>query len=699
MIRQFFLILSSLSITMAVVAKSVTVSNGVICRQIMIDGDHVSSWRYVLQETGADYLRKNSREFSFVANGKRFTGLDNWNNIRVVEMEGGRCVSVTMESEDGRLAVELTYKTYQDLPVVHKWMAIRNIGNNDICLEAVDVEDLGVNLDPIESWTLRQYARYKALGAYVGNWDDPLVVVHDHNLQRGMAVGNEAIGVLKRTTVFADGQSLTVGVTHPDQSFPFRRWLKTGEEWVSPRVFTVVYDHQPDPMQVVNTTVQDFMRKHLNLRIDQIHQKPSFVYNTWYPFMRDINEEMVCQLAKAAAECGIEEFVIDDGWQLNIDSPEGKPEYMGDWVVDKRKFPNGLKPVFDYIKSLGMKPGLWVSLATADLTSRPFKEHPEWFVEDRNGLLTDLHNQEVGNSRTACFGTGWYDYIKDRILRLWREYGLAYVKLDLAVLASAYVYDVERTGCYATNHPFHRDRQESFEVIYNRCMQMFDELHQEAPDLFIDCTFETAGKLQMMDYGLALHAEGNWLSNVPQYAPTGTLRIRHLGWGRSPALPATALVIGNLRMEDPEFELALKSLAGTLPIMLGDPRKLSASQRACYKQWATWLKQLEARHNFMAYRQDLPGFGEPQEGCWDGFLRLNTDTRSGGLVGVFRQGGAESSRTVMVPYLHPDATYEVRQGGCGKLVATLTGRQLAKEGFVVTLPEKYDGELFEVTRK
>ena len=59
MIRQFFLILSSLSITMAVVAKSVTVSNGVICRQIMIDGDHVSSWRYVLQETGADYLRKN----------------------------------------------------------------------------------------------------------------------------------------------------------------------------------------------------------------------------------------------------------------------------------------------------------------------------------------------------------------------------------------------------------------------------------------------------------------------------------------------------------------------------------------------------------------------------------------------------------------------------------------------------------------
>lgn len=42
-------------------------------------------------------------------------------------------------------------------------------------------------------------------------------------------------------------------------------------------------------------------------------------------------------------------------------------------------------------------------------------------------------------------------------------------------------------------------------------MKMFDDLHAEAPDLFIDCTFETAGKLQLMDYGIAKHAEGNWL--------------------------------------------------------------------------------------------------------------------------------------------------------------------------------------------
>ena len=52
--------------------------------------------------------------------------------------------------------------------------------------------------------------------------------------------------------------------------------------------------------------------------------------------MRDIDEKTIKGLAKAASECGIEEFVIDDGWQLNIDSPDEHPEFMGDWEIDKQ---------------------------------------------------------------------------------------------------------------------------------------------------------------------------------------------------------------------------------------------------------------------------------------------------------------------------------------------------------------------------
>ena len=239
--------------------------------------------------------------------------------------------------------------------------------------------------------------------------------------------------------------------------------------------------------------------------------------------------------------------------------------------------------------------------------------------------------------------------------------------------------------------------QDSYAEIYESCMKLFDELHEAAPDLFIDCTFETAGKTFLMDYGIAKHAEGNWLSNI-RSNEDGRLYVRSLAWGRTPALPATSLVIGNLHLNGDNHLLSFKSLAGTLPIMLGDPRKLSLAERAEYREWAGWLKELEARHGIMSFRQDLPGFGEPQEGAWDGFARINTETKSGGLVGVFRHNAVERSRRVAVRGLDPDAKYAVLKGAKGERVAEMTGRELEEVGFEVVLSERCDGELFEIAR-
>lgn len=698
---KYFYLLFLLFHFSAISAQQLVLDNGVVRRELNVSNGHIVGQKYVLCSSGADFMRTDSPEFSFQINGTDYSGTDRWVNICSRDTlldNGGKGLLLSFQNPEHTFVVKLMYVTYPQLPIVHKFLSVTNASQSDLRLEAVNVEEFAVRLDPIESWVMRQYARYRWLGPYVGNWDDPLIVIHDNARNQGMAVGNEAIGVLKRTAVFTDGISLNVGMTHPQQEFPFRRWLRPGEQWKSPGVFTALYDHCNDPYAVVTTSVQEFVRKYMGVRIEQISKKPMFVYNTWHPFQRDIDETKIYELAKAAAECGVEEFVIDDGWQLNIHSPEDKPEYQGDWEIDRKKFPNGLKPVFDYIKSLGMKPGLWVSLATADPSSIVYQEHPEWFVKGPDGKFADLHNQKTV-SRTACLGTDWYDYIKNTILRLEREYGLAYVKLDLSILASAYVYSNTRVGCYAEEHSCHKDWAESFDVIYSRCMQLFDELHRDAPDLFIDCTFETAGKMQLMDYGIARHAEGNWLSNITQSVPTGSLRMRNLAWGRSPVLPPASLVIGNLKMDEKRHELNFKSLAGTLPIMLGDPRQLSTEERSKYKLWANWLKTLEGRHGYMSFRQDLPGLGEPAEGFWDGFCRINTDTGSGGLIGVFNQGSPEKTRTIFIPGLIPDRIYQVRKGYKGNIVVTALGKVLAEKGFKVTLEELYDGELFEVALK
>ena len=681
----------------AFAADSVEVVSGLLTRSLDLRGGHVLGKSYKTAD-GTEFMRNGSPEFAFKVDGVMYAGWSVWKDVTVAKEEaenGLRTVTVAGVSADGRVGVELAYTTYPGLALVRKTLTLKNTGETDVAIENVDVETFRLaTLGCTNSRVMRRFARYREEGAtYIGDWNDPLVVVHNYAKRCGIAVGNEGVSTMKRTTVFQDGSFIVSGTPHVGERYPFRKWMKPGERWMAMPVFTAPYSKCPDTSRVVEGAVSDYVRKYMGVRVEAIPRKPMFVYNTWVPFTTHIDAKLIRELADAAAECGIEEFVIDDGWQINIsDGKYGR----GDWVVDEKKFPGGLKPVFDYIKSKGMRPGLWLSLAWADPASAPMKEHPDWFVKDREGKLSNLHTMN-GNTRTACLATPWREYIRDKILGLVKDHGLAYVKLDLAIATSAYVYDDARTGCYAKDHPGHRGREDSYNAILSGCMKLFDELHEAAPDLFIDCTFETAGKTFLMDYGIAKHAEGNWLSNIAA-TDDGRLYVRNLAWGRTPALPATSLVIGNLHMNGERHLLSFKSLAGTLPIMLGDPRKLTPAERAEYREWSDWLKTLEARHAYMSFRQDLPGFGEPQEGAWDGFARINTETKSGGLVGVFRRNAAERSRRVAVRGLDPGAMYAVRKGAKGGRVAEMTGRELEEDGFEAVLPERLDGELYEIAR-
>ena len=168
-----------------------------------------------------------------------------------------------------------------------------------------------------------------------------------------------------------------------------------------------------------------------------------------------------------------------------------------------------------------------------------------------------------------------------------------------------------------------------------------------------------------------------------------------MAWWRSPAIPATALVIGNPEMQNSGWEMHIKSIAGALPTMLGDPRKLSDSDLIKYRSYANWLQSMQTKYDIMSFRQDLPGLGEPQEGMWDGFQRLNTETRNGGIIAVFRHGAVESKKTVTINYLDPLKNYQVKTMD-GKVVAGLNGKDLKTKGVEIEIAELYGGNLFEV---
>ncbi|MCK4746080.1 MAG: alpha-galactosidase, partial [Bacteroidales bacterium] len=588
---------------------------------------------------------------------------------------------------------------YPELPLVRKWIRFENTGSEDLMIESLNVEDLETGFSHVHTVVLHNYARLKHIGRFTGSWHDPVVVLHHQNDRLGMAVGNEAPQILKRTVYHTTNNNMEVGLTHHGQDFPFRKWLGPGESWESPKTFICLYRDTDDGFAVVDGPVNDFVRKHMVPQIVRKEDKPVFVYNTWNPFRTFVSDSLVLDVARAAAECGVKEFIIDDGWQVNMGSetsPDAWGNNYGDWKVDEEKFPGGFNPTFETIRSLGMKPGIWMSIGSATEDAAVYREHPEWFVKNVKNEPGNLHSTHDDDFYTSCFGTGWVDYIRDVIIHMSKEYGLAYTKLDFAIAASAYVNDPVISGCYATDHPYHRDQRESYIVIYERLLELFDQLHRADPDLFIDCTFETAGKLQLTDYAIANHADGNWLSNFEEPSPSGPLRIRQMAWWRSPALPASSLVIGNAPMDDPGFEFALKSLIGTFPIVLGDPRKIPQEGRARIRAWSLWMQEMQDRYDYMSYRRDLPGFGEPREGAWDGWMRINNDTEKGGIIGVFRQGALEGSRQVFVKGIEPDQVYHVKLAPTGWEVHRATGRELMEDGFQVEITDLYDGKIFEI---
>jgi len=693
--------------------QTLTLDNGLVKRIMTLPGINKNSFGTIrLEITGSprNFIQNINDEFYFEVNGQAVTGKSNWNLIDVSAISDenhGSGALVRLKGSgapNSGLEILVSYLLYPESPVVRKSISFRNTSGVQLKIESLDVEKLSSSLEMTFTWIYNNYGRYKTMNGYSGNQYDPVVVLHEVTGNRGIVLGNEAPGVMKKTTAMMDGKSFSIGMSHAADDYPFRKWLAPGMDWTSPCAFVSPYFNTSNPAEILNTTISDYVRKNMGIRLAKMPHIPTSVYNTWAPFRGDMTTASVIDVAQKAADCGFKYFVMDAGWNTIDGNPTmtGDKDLdwilnLGDWKEDLSKFPNGLKEVFDEVKRLGMKSGLWISVATATKNAKVYRDHPDWFVKDENGNPAFLHDESGNpNQVTACLGSGYFGYIKESILGLVNKHGLKYVKLDLSAVTSAYRFNPRFTGCSAKNHEHHRDREESYLVIYERLWQLFDELHHAVPDLYIDCTFETMGKLQLIDLAMVQHADGNWLTNIDEPSPKGGWRVRQMGWWRSPVIPASSMVIGNLILDEPNYYLSLLSNSGTMPILLGDTRKLSEKDRNKIRQWTDFMERMEEEHGIMLYRQDLPGFGEPQEGSWDGFQRINTDTKSGGIVGVFKQEAPDNTRTVTVKYLNQNANYSIFSFPEGNEIGKQSGKKLSETGFQVKFEKRTNGRIFEI---
>ena len=132
-------------------------------------------------------------------------------------------------------------------------------------------------------------------------------------------------------------------------------------------------------------------------------------------------EAFVDAMNARAAALGAERFVLDDGWFGRRDDDTTS---LGDWTIDRRKWPDGLGPLIDRVHALGMVFGLWVEPEMVNRDSDLWRAHPDWLlgpddqIPGRAQYVLDLARAEVRDHLFAAISAVLADYPVD------------YVKLD-----------------------------------------------------------------------------------------------------------------------------------------------------------------------------------------------------------------------------------------------------------------------------
>lgn len=102
---------------------------------------------------------------------------------------------------------------------------------------------------------------------------------------------------------------------------------------------------------------------------DKLARTPPMGWNSWNKFGCNVSEKLIKEMADAIVssgmkDAGYEYVVIDDCWQTGRDEE-------GNIIVDKDHFPNGMKPVADYVHSLGLKFGIYSCAGSKTCQGRP----------------------------------------------------------------------------------------------------------------------------------------------------------------------------------------------------------------------------------------------------------------------------------------------------------------------------------------
>ena len=150
--------------------------------------------------------------------------------------------------------------------------------------------------------------------------------------------------------------------------------------------------------------------------------------NSWEGCGMKVSETAVVEMMNLSADLGIELYVMDDGWFGNGDTARTSDHSgLGDWQLNKDRFPNGLQPLLEAGQKRNIALGIWFEPEMINPKSELFKTHPEWVMRVPGRELTLQRNQATLDVANPAVQEFMFNAVED----LLKAYpGIRFVKWD-----------------------------------------------------------------------------------------------------------------------------------------------------------------------------------------------------------------------------------------------------------------------------
>ncbi|MFD0662381.1 alpha-galactosidase [Thermocatellispora tengchongensis] len=349
-------------------------------------------------------------------------------------------LDIALEDRHFPLEVVLSARAWHDSDVIERWVTVRRRTDADgtpVTVTRLDsgswflpdatgyrysgvfgawAEEFQLQRAPLPIGELTFTSRQGITGHQANPWImiDPGDTTEEHGPVWGIALAWSGSWRLTATHRPEGGAAVSAGFGHEGV-----RWtLAPGQEITTPPVLGL---YTGGGFGAASRAWHDHARRHI---LPTPQEERPVLYNSWEATTFDVTEAGQLALAKIAASLGVELFVVDDGW---FGTRDDDTRSLGDWWPHRERFPDGLRGLFDGIRELGMKAGLWVEPEMVNADSELYQAHPEWILrmdhrrndEKRSQLVLNFARPEVR------------DWALDWLDRLVTELDLDYLKWDM----------------------------------------------------------------------------------------------------------------------------------------------------------------------------------------------------------------------------------------------------------------------------